>query len=1759
MLYVRVHTRQQSVFKPLFGMYNAGVVKKLGLFAIMLGIIGILPTKGQDLTDLHWYFGNSASNLQFDKNGNQVYLEDNQATPFGIGGSAVVADQFTGDLLFYTDGVQVFDRTHTLVPNGASIISSTGGDFNQSAAACPIPGQSDLFYIFSNTSAEIVYAMIDKTQPGNAIGAEPPLGDVVSTETSTGLTDPSEGMILIPNSNNDRYWLISQNRTDFRFQVIEITSTAINGPVFYDFTDASNPGAEAVQMAYNIDSAFLAVAPRESNRNVQILDFNRESGVLAFNRLVLNTGQADDAGESIFDVEWSPNGSKLYMSRFGTSTGNNANILQFDLGDSLENINTVLANPVYRSLGIKRGPDDLLYHLYQGNNGDPIAMGSIAQADSIVDSLIYNLEVFAGTDYNATQFPLHAPSSEIVFDSLAFTYLDSCFQSFTKFFPAVSPQPTSYLWDFGDGSFSNAHSPVYSYAVEGFYNVTLTVELNGEFQSTSQLVEILPNQLMINVGNDTTICPGETLTIDAGTDAIAYLWSTGEITQTIQVDSAGTYWVEGIGANGCPSYDEMVVTVYGNAQAVSNQWYFGEMAGIDFTNGASAITDANLMESPEGCASISDVNGELLFYTNGVTVWNKQHQIMVNGTNIGGDSTSTQAALIVQSSNEPTVYYIFTTDEINGDDTYDMRYSVVDMKQDLANGAVVMKGVSLFTNSTERLTASAFAGNILLLGKEYGNNTFRSYSVDAQGISAPDYYPVGEVHSFSNEEFAHGYLKFNSTLDLVAVAIPGTPNYVEIFDYTLDSGMVNPRLININEPDPMRIYGVEFSTDGNWLYVTTNDGTNGNAIQFSLDSINAPTAVADIEASKNLFASDVGYGALQLGPDGQMYMARNGLTEVGIVNGQNSDMPSIGSFPLDGRTSYFGLPNFAQNISPPAQSPSMTITAGCTGQPTNFTAIGRDNSIETYSWDVGVAGLAPFTDQTFDYVYDSAGTYTVELTLSNRCDTDTVITQTVTIFAAPETPINPADTAFCGDPILLTAWAVDDPGLTYTWNTGETTREITVNQPGTFNVFITNADGCTTPVVATLVVDARPAVALGSDLTLCENETSPTLDAGNPGATYNWTLDGNTVGNTRFQTVDTSTPGTYTYAVSVVDPISFCTGSDTVIVTIQETPDVTVTPTQTTSCGANDAMIDFSINSAGNYSYVITGPVPTPATSVDAPTGNININSLEPGNYTLSVTNNVTSCSYIEVIQIDDPANWTIEANAAPDCGSDGDLELIINIPDSLTQPNPQVFVEVLDSNGQPVSDGSITYDGTTSITVGALFVTGTPYQILDLDTGTYFVSIADAFGSCTVTDTVVLTELFPQPDITFDIEQSVCSTGDAVFVTNNTGVTLDYTWSVISGAGTIVSQNANEVFVDGDASLQLVTSDPTGTTFCPRTDTIEVSFNEPPAGSIVPIGDPCTGEITLTVVLTNPCVGCTYTYNWNSNNAQTPSITVNQSNNYVVTVRDQSTGCQSNFSLDATVEDLLNVNILSEPDCEANGDLLLNANTTNTDVTFQWSDLNGELPGETNAQLRVTTSGTYTVVATAANGNCFISDSFSAVISPIDESTITLPGTDTFCPIDPTDPTTTLDAGSGFASYLWRLEPSDSIIGTTSTLVVDTEGSYTVDIIDGSACVRRNVIVIEDCVPRLEAPNAFSPNGDATNEEFFVFPNDYVNDFEIFIYSRWGELVYISNNQDFRWNGVFEGKLLPVGTYTYVIRFTSSLEPSLAEITQRGTVTLLR
>ncbi|MEP4595108.1 MAG: hypothetical protein ABJZ92_02790, partial [Cyclobacteriaceae bacterium] len=114
-----------------------------GVCAGILCLIFSGSLSAQNITEKNWFFGDGQHNLVFDKSGRDVVLEEDQSEPFGLGGPSVINNQFTGDLLFYTDGNRIYDADHNLLPGIFADRLSANTDKNQAVATCPVPGNLD--------------------------------------------------------------------------------------------------------------------------------------------------------------------------------------------------------------------------------------------------------------------------------------------------------------------------------------------------------------------------------------------------------------------------------------------------------------------------------------------------------------------------------------------------------------------------------------------------------------------------------------------------------------------------------------------------------------------------------------------------------------------------------------------------------------------------------------------------------------------------------------------------------------------------------------------------------------------------------------------------------------------------------------------------------------------------------------------------------------------------------------------------------------------------------------------------------------------------------------------------------------------------------------------------------------------------------------------------------------------------------------------------------------------------------------------------------------------------------------------------------------------------------------------------------------------------------------------------------------------------------------------------------------------------------
>lgn len=1698
------------------------------------------------LTRHQWLFGANSYHLIFDAGSNQATLDSLQV-PMGPGGTAVATDAITGALLFYTDGINVYDAEHRLMPNGAGLGGSN--QIHRGAAILPVTDSLDLFYVVVNSGGnapnQLQSYLVDLSDAGNNTTAgQPAAGDVVTGSNQVLMNNPTEAMEIIYTNTPDLNYLLVQESGSNDLILFRNNGMAGLNPVD---TFALPQPFEAASFAWYPLSQKIAVAPKEQFRNVQILDVDVLGGSLSFDQEILNTGNSDFATEAIYDTEWSPDGRYLYMSRHGGTTGNVGTIYQYDFLDSAAVPRSIFSTPLHRSYDLTLGPDGRIYHLYQEAVGGDFLMAALLNPNDSIDSLVYVPDQFAARDFAASNFPLFAPEAPQEPISVNIQAVDLCLGNDTKFLATLDPKPDTYSWDFGDGSGSNDPAPIHTYQSAGTFQVVLNVGRGNQSGTDTLLVTITDPMTQLDLGADTVICPDETLTLDATTaGAVAYAWNTGETTPTITVDTTNLYWVA-VDLGGCVLYDAIRVDEYGVVENISNFWYFGENAGIDFNNGVTPLDDG-AMNAPAGSATISDLNGALLFYTDGETVYNRNHAVMPNGDNLGGDNTATMSAAIVPFPGDSTYYYVFSTQEVYGDGTYDLTYSVIDIKGDNGFGTVVEKNICLYQNITERLiiAGGGVGQDAWVLVHEHGSANFVNFPVTAIGIGDPVFSTVGSVHSASSELTAKGYMKFNQAVDMVAVALASpTANQVEIFRFDFGTGMLSPYIgrldvgpsFNANQ----QVYGVEFSAGSRKLFVSLI-GLPSEVYEYWIDSADVDVAKS-FEAQISPAGSAFEYGALQRGPDQQIYVAVNGQPQLGGIL-ENEDSLTASTMNdsqvglIGGTLSTLGLPNTDPGASAPPTQPAMAVGQACAGDTVDFVAT-VTSIIDEVQWTIST----PAPDNTLLYtsnlqqdqfVFDSAGTYEFTLRITNRCGFDTTLVQTVEAFGSPNVNQFPAPLAICGPTLDISALPNDTPNVFYLWSTGDTTRVISVTNPGFYDVTVTNSFGCAATSGSIQVVDGNPAIDLGPDPQfVCEDDAITDLDAGNPGAAYVWYLDGAANGNTgRFQTVDTNVPGTYTYRVEVTDPVSGCTGQDSVTFTVNTNPVLSATASPTTGCGNADGSIDLTVSNAGNFSFNWSNG----ATTED-------VSGLAAGNYTVTVTDAVSGCSTASAsIAVNDGAtDFTIDS-ATPDgptCTTGTGTNVVVTLNTNAVFP---VFY-LID-------------DGAGNMQTGSATSTGNSFTVSGILPGTYALQVTGNSGTgCTQASTFTVAAA-PNANVNLsstvlDVCLAPADNGTTITVVNGSDA-LDYSWSTTNGSFTGAT-NTRIVGVDGTGDYTVLVTDPSLAS-CDTSLTVTVNLNRNPEIEIQATGDDCDGILEISAIDLNDNGTDNYSYLWNNgSNAQTIALTADAT--VSVDVNNSTTGCSASADSSFTVSAPVTVNLVNDqPLCDLGGSVTLTAQVTNPNVTFDWERDGIEIQDSNDSVLIVSQAGTYVVNVTTESCNAA-----DALVLTLNTSTPSQLLSDyQICSLDPANASVSLDPGP-FVLFNWVLPEGGTTTG--APLTAGVPGLYYGAFTNGGGCVTRDTLLVRDvCEPLVDAPTAFAPG--RNNTTFRVFPNDYVTGFEINIYNRWGELVhtYTGPAEDFAWDGTYaDGAPAPVGTYAYIMRYESEVDPSRGTIEQRGGVVLLR
>jgi gliding motility-associated-like protein len=455
------------------------------------------------------------------------------------------------------------------------------------------------------------------------------------------------------------------------------------------------------------------------------------------------------------------------------------------------------------------------------------------------------------------------------------------------------------------------------------------------------------------------------------------------------------------------------------------------------------------MSTLEGCATISDRSGSLLFYTDGITIWNRNHQVMTNGTQLFGNPSSSHSGVIVPKPGSNIIYYVFTVAEVAG--LHGICYSIVNMSLSGGLGAVTKKNTQLITPALEKLTAVRHATQsaFWIIVHAYPGNAFYSYLITSSGISSTPVTSNVGTNIGSDIYSCRGCIKVSPNGEKIALAHSNI-GIVQLLDFNNRTGIVSNPVTFKGYSVHNQPYGVEFSPSSTFLYI--GEWYAGSYI--SQYNLNAP----DIEASKTIigYDSNTNIGALQLAPDGKIYVAVEDRPYLGII--RKPDTQDTGcSFiltgqSLGGKSSKLGLPTFIQSYF---ESVYFVFDNVCKGDVTQFNSLVKD--FDSLCWDFGDTASGNLNHADIaepEHKYLEIGTYYVNLTVYINGKKLTYA-QTVEIIK-PEIDLG-KDTFICRNETLLLNASI--PNAMYKWQDGSSNSTYTVSEPGTYSVEI-NMDGC---------------------------------------------------------------------------------------------------------------------------------------------------------------------------------------------------------------------------------------------------------------------------------------------------------------------------------------------------------------------------------------------------------------------------------------------------------------------------------------------------------------------------------------------------------------------------------------------------------------------------------------------------------------------------------------------------------------------------
>lgn len=518
-----------------------------------------------------------------------------------------------------------------------------------------------------------------------------------------------------------------------------------------------------------------------------------------------------------------------------------------------------------------------------------------------------------------------------------------------------------------------------------------------------------------------------------------------------------------------------ITTHFSYSQNQTANWLFSDSSFITFKSTGIVASNSLSIYAYEACSSVSDTAGNLLFYTNGLSVYDKNGQSMPNGY-FGTSqyvSTTTQGVLIVPNSYNKNQYYLFTNNYKPNNDF--LFYTIIDMNLNFGLGDVLFQPRLFYKSDisiSEKLTVAKHCNGkdywiittetidfgdsidlnpIKYSGQKIKDVNFLSFYLSEYGVSNIPIKSKTNVLTNDCEQnrvVATGQLKISPNNKLAAF---GHLQDLYVFTFNSSSGVFSPfrsyKYPSISVPAFCEYvnYGVEFFS-------------NSRSLMFN-------NLYVDLYNNTSQVVGNFIYSQMQLSKDRKIYFANNikqtGQTGVTTKNklsffdlNTSTCLPFYDTISLKNGSTSFGLPNFASFYFQDAKF-DFTYNGACLNSIYTFSLINSHNyPINNIQWF--------FTDDNTtssltnpSHLYSFPGDYQVQLIVNSGGNQDTV----VHCIHVQNTSINlfeNSDTVVCKNKSI-------DIGVTYPiygkylWNTGDTTSAIKISTEGKYYFTVVNS------------------------------------------------------------------------------------------------------------------------------------------------------------------------------------------------------------------------------------------------------------------------------------------------------------------------------------------------------------------------------------------------------------------------------------------------------------------------------------------------------------------------------------------------------------------------------------------------------------------------------------------------------------------------------------------------------------------------------